>query len=143
MIKYLAIPVGDYGTVKLEIEPTNTIAAFQELGIDISQHVSVDSLEELSLREEIGKATQTVTVEATQAFDRMMDTVRALACGFKTSINQLGKKFRPDKVSVEFGLGLKADAGVVLTQAGTETAVKVTLTWKTAEGQNKDNGHQG
>jgi hypothetical protein len=36
----------------------------------------------------------------------------------------------PDKVEVEFGVKLNADAGVILASAGAEANYTVTLTWR-------------
>jgi hypothetical protein len=41
----------------------------------------------------------------------------------------------PDEASVEFGLTLKADAGMVITKVGTEASFKVNLKWTRDKGK--------
>jgi len=131
-IKYLKVPVGEHGAIKIEIEPTDDTGGFEELGIDESKFAAaaVGGFEDLGLREGVRKTTQAVTAEALYAFDKMSDTIHTLAYGLWERIEQLEEKAQPDEVSVELGLSLKADAGVVVAQVGTDANFKVKLTWK-------------
>jgi hypothetical protein len=111
MIKYLQIPVGKHGTINVEVESTEDSSGFQRLG-------------------RIQEIAQAATAEATEAFDKITDTIYVLAHGFRERLDRLEKTVRPDEVSVEFGLALKADAGVVIARAGTEASFKIKLGWK-------------
>jgi len=43
----------------------------------------------------------------------------------------------PDEVSIELGVGVSSEAGVVFASASAEANLKVTLTWKKAEAGGK------
>jgi hypothetical protein len=59
-------------------------------------------------------------------------------------LDKFDEKARPDEASVTFGLTIKADAGVVVAQVGSEVSWEVQLTWKPSsrlqEGENVDKG---
>ena len=127
MIKYLQVPVGKHGTINVEIKPTEDSSGFEELGISKDVSATTTGFEEDLGLEEVA---QTVTARATKAFEKMTETIHALAYGFRERMDQLEEKVRPDEVSVEFGLSLKADAGVVIAQAGADASFKITVAWK-------------
>ena len=113
MIKYLQIPVGEHGSINVEIEPVQESGGFKKLG-------------------KIRDLAEATTSEATEAFDLLTATIHTVAYGFREHIDRLEKHVRPDEVSVEFGLAFKADAGVVVAKAGAEASFKVGLTWKSS-----------
>ena len=115
MVKYLQIPVGEHGSINVEIEPAQDSGGFTELGIQ--------------------NMAETAMAEATEAFDKLTATIHAVAYGFREHIDRLEKHVRPDEVSVEFGLTFKADAGVVVAKAGAEASFKIGLTWKSSPSQ--------
>ena len=133
-IKYLEMSVGEYGKVKVEIEPTEV----EELGLSGIRSAPSRGFEDLGLKRDLARATRDVTAEATKAFDAISSNIHTLAHGFRQSVYQIEEKARPDEFSIEFGLALKADAGVVITGlweagGGGEANFKVVLTWKLRE----------
>jgi hypothetical protein len=130
-INYLEVPVEEYGTVKVEIEPTELTRLSKDLGVSDVPSTKNEDFEELMISPE--DIAQTAAIIATSAFDKISDTVSMLACGFHDSLKKTKPHAKPDEVSVEFGLTIKGDAGVVLSQAGAKAAIKVTLTWNKEE----------
>ncbi|MBD3270149.1 hypothetical protein GF376_01340 [Candidatus Peregrinibacteria bacterium] len=122
-VKYLEVPVEEFGTVKVRVEsddePINTVGGFEELGI----------------QDEIEKVRQAVVVKASKGFEQVSDTICTLACGFRQAVTRIEESKRPDEVSVEFGLAFNIKAGVVVTGlwesgGGGEGNFKVTMSWK-------------
>jgi hypothetical protein len=130
VISYLQVPIEGYGAIRVEIEPTSDTGGFEELGIRELEPVTTGDFEDLGFKEKAQKTVQAVTVEAANAFDKMTDTIQAVAYGFRARMSQIEQAVQPDEASVEFGLALKADAGVVVAQAGADASFKVKLTWK-------------
>ena len=67
------------------------------------------------------------------ALDVAMCTMKSMANKAVTTIKKIKVSERPDKVSLEFGIKLDAEAGALVAKAGAEAAIKVTMTW-----ENKD-----
>lgn len=127
-IQYLLVPVDEYGEVKVEVAPTDKPLAFEDLGI-VEDAAQSQQGEDLELKEK-GEA---VIVEASLAFEKMVDTIRTLACGFHKKLHNMDFVARPNETTIEFGLTLKAEAGVVVARAGVEPAFTVKLCWKTPD----------
>jgi hypothetical protein len=138
VVTHLQIPVGEYGSVTVEIEPT--VEANLDDGLGVSQiqtatedHPDVFALEgesgkivqPLGLEEDIEDAIATSSMIAANAFDRVSETVYILACGFRDCVQRAA----PDEASVEFGVVVSGEAGVVIKAKG-ESSFNVTLTWK-------------
>lgn len=82
----------------------------------------------------VAKVSPEKLVEKSKAaVDAAMSTMRTMANRAVTTIKKIKVSERPDKVSLEFGLKLDAEAGALVAKAGTEAAIKVTMTW-----ENKD-----
>lgn len=96
------VPVDEFGTIVVEIAP-------------------IEGLHEVSA----GDVLQNAAI----AFDKVTQTIEICAKGFISHIHQMERKSRPQEVSIEFGIALKADAGVVLVHTSTEGNFKVTLKW--------------
>ena len=76
------------------------------------------------------------TVEkAKQTFEAALDKIKPTANAVISKLRNLYDA--PDEVTVEFGLKLSGEAGVVLASAGVEANYKVTLTWKKNEQENQ------
>ena len=67
------------------------------------------------------------------AVDTAMFTMRLMAAKAVDTIKKIKISERPQKVELEFGLKLDAEAGALVAKAGTEAAIKVTLTWEHKE----------
>lgn len=103
---HIEVTVGDYGTILVEIAPTAR-EGWREAGRPV-------------------ELVQKMTVE----FERVMETVRAIARGFRDGLERLEEKTRPDEATLEFGLKLGGETDVVLVRASGEAAFKISLTWK-------------
>lgn len=77
---WVEVTVGDYGTVLVEITPT-TREGWREAGRS-------------------GELVQKMTMD----FERVMESVRTIAHGFRDGLERLEKKTRPDEATLEFGL---------------------------------------
>ena len=123
MIKYLDVPVNDHDTVRVEVAPARSTTGLEELGVDLA---ASGELEDLGIEETAGEVTRTMAAVATKAFDKMTDTISAVAHSLQKGVNST----KPAEWSVEFNIAFTADAGVVIARAGTEASFTVTLSWK-------------
>lgn len=64
------------------------------------------------------------------AVDVAMSTMQSMANKAVTAIKKIKVSERPDKVELEFGIKLDAEAGALVAKAGAEAAIKVTMTWE-------------
>ena len=64
------------------------------------------------------------------AIETAMFTMRLMAARAVETIKKIKITERPDKVEMEFGLTLDAEAGALIAKAGAEAAIKVTMTWE-------------
>jgi hypothetical protein len=130
-VKYLQVPVGDYGSITVEIEPTPEAYLSETLGVTPEQPPpewegeGEKVVQPLGLEEDVERAIETSVLVAADAFDAVSDTVYAVARGFQDCM----KRVEPDEASVEFGISVSGEAGVVLKVKG-ESSFTVTLTWK-------------
>ena len=67
------------------------------------------------------------------AVETAMFTMRLMAAKAVDTIKKIKISERPDKVELEFGLKLDAEAGALVAKAGTEAAIKITMTWENKE----------
>ncbi|RME35620.1 MAG: hypothetical protein D6793_07055 [Thermoflexia bacterium] len=108
MGNWAEVQVGDYGTIYVEVTPS------QQEGW-----------------REAGRPAE-ITRKAALEFERVMETVRTVACGFRDGLERLEEKTRPDEATLEFGLKLGGETDVAVVKASGEAAFKVSLTWKRA-----------
>ena len=64
------------------------------------------------------------------AVDVAMSTMQSMANKAVTAIKKIRVSERPDKVELEFGIKLDAEADALVAKVGTEAAIKVTMTWE-------------
>lgn len=76
---------------------------------------------------------QDLAEKSKQAVDIAMATMQSMAHKAVDTIKKIKVSERPQKVELEFGLKLDAEAGALVAKAGTEAAIKVTLTWEHKE----------
>lgn len=69
-----------------------------------------------------------VVERAEQTFQTALEKIKPAAAAIIAKIRQLGDT--PDELTVEFGIRLSAQVGVVLTKAAAEGNYKITLKWK-------------
>lgn len=72
---------------------------------------------------------------AKQTFEAALEKIRPVAGAIITQLRDLSEP--PDKVKVEFGVKMSAEAGAVIASAGVEGNYKVTLTWTNKKGAAK------
>jgi hypothetical protein len=68
--------------------------------------------------------------KSARALDSAMGTIQSMAHRVTETVREIKVTERPDKVSVEFGLKLDAEAGAYIAKASTEAGFKVTLSWE-------------
>jgi hypothetical protein len=124
-VEYLQVPIGDHGQVKIQIEPTRREDLSNDLGVGQEQPAVGQGLQELGSEREVQALSQTGLAIAASAFDQVSDTVYAFAWGFRDTMSRID----PQEASLEFGIVISGEAGVVV-KAGGEATLKVTLTWK-------------
>ena len=71
-----------------------------------------------------------VAEKSAQALDKAMSTIRQMGHRVTETVKSINVADRPDKVALEFGLKLDAEAGAYIAKASTEASFKVTLTWE-------------
>ncbi|MFJ8045894.1 CU044_2847 family protein [Kitasatospora sp. NPDC096147] len=74
----------------------------------------------------VGRASGSV-IRASRTFGEMVDGIRPIADSFVGRLS--GLVHRPDEITLEFGVSLSAEAGVVIASTATEANFSVTLTW--------------
>jgi hypothetical protein len=73
-------------------------------------------------------------VEKSQkALDQAMNTIYHMAQRVTDTMKALPKSELPNKVEVEFGIKLDAEAGAYIAKAGVEASITVTLAWERPE----------
>lgn len=89
-IRYLQVPIGEYGTIKVEIEPTEMGGVSEELGVsEIQPDASVEELA-FDFEEKAQKLAEVTTIIAAEVFDDISDAVYAVACGFRDCMDRSG-----------------------------------------------------
>jgi hypothetical protein len=71
-----------------------------------------------------------VAEKSAEALQKAMEAIRGMARKTVRTIQSIPMAECPDKVELEFGLKLDAEAGSLLAKTGTEAAITVTLTWE-------------
>jgi Trypsin-co-occurring domain 1 len=69
-----------------------------------------------------------VVAAATESFQAALARFRPMASAMVQQFRELGE--RPQEISVEFGLKLTAEAGMVIAHTGGEANFKVSLLWR-------------
>jgi hypothetical protein len=75
-------------------------------------------------------STEDLVERSKAAVETAMFTMRLMAARAVETIKKIKVSERPDKVEMEFGLKLDAEAGALVAKAGAEAAIKVTMTWE-------------
>ncbi|HYV06538.1 MAG TPA: CU044_2847 family protein [Blastocatellia bacterium] len=91
--------------------------------------VEVDSAQPAGVRVRGGSPTE-IAEKARQSFETSLERIKPAAAAIIAKLRELSDQ--PEQVSVEFGIKLSAEAGVVLASTGVEANFKVTLQWKRA-----------
>ncbi|MFD3540882.1 CU044_2847 family protein [Streptomyces sp. NPDC058662] len=74
--------------------------------------------------------------------NNLQDAMGSVADASRTVLDQL-RKAGPDAISVEFGVNLAVEAGVVITKSSTTCHLRVTMTWKKDEPAGRGAGGPG
>jgi hypothetical protein len=77
-----------------------------------------------------GEVSERLAQKSARALDSAMGTIQSMAHRVTETVRKMKVAERPDKVAVEFGLKLDAEAGAYIAKASTEAGFKVTLTWE-------------
>lgn len=77
--------------------------------------------------EQTSRATEAAT-EVVNAFSRMQEAIVEVAASTATMITETARRgTRPDRLQVEFGLGISAKGNVIVASASGEATLRVTL----------------
>ncbi len=90
-------------------------------------YVEVDEPESEGMVTQVADGERTIQ-KAKQSFESALDQVKPVANAVISKLRDLCES--PDEISVEFGIKLSAETGVVLASAGIETNFKVALKWQ-------------
>ncbi|MET9961777.1 CU044_2847 family protein [Streptomyces sp. NPDC006326] len=98
--------------------------------------VQIHEVDESLVR--VGRGSRSIA-RAEQSLDAMLDTVRPVADSFVSRFR--GLVHAPDEITLEFGVSLSAEAGVVIASTATVANFSVSLTWNRsdARGAAEDN----
>lgn len=78
----------------------------------------------------VGRGPGGLARSSAETLQEALDHIRPALDTMASSVRQM--VHRPDKVSVEFGIKLAAEAGVVVAKATSEANFTVTLEWSSA-----------
>lgn len=115
MTRIVSMP-SDHGPILIEVELSDNIGA----GVAMAENGLVPKGPE---------AAEEAVVELDTRFDKAMASLKAYVGSLQDVLG--GLDVTPKEVTVEVGLTLKGEAGFfAIAKAGTEAAMKVTLTWE-------------
>ncbi|MEV6297210.1 CU044_2847 family protein [Streptomyces sp. NPDC051896] len=92
--------------------------------------VRVELADEESGFDRVGRGPGGLARSSAETLQEALDHIRPALDTMASSVRQM--VHRPDKVSVEFGIKLAAEAGVVVAKATSEANFTVTLEWSSA-----------
>jgi len=95
--------------------------------------VEFSSMEQYGVRQTtrgLGELPQELAEKSAKALDSALGAIQTVAHRVTETVRDIKIAERPNKVSVEFGLKLDAEAGAYIAKASTEAGFKVTLTWE-------------
>ncbi|WP_371618687.1 CU044_2847 family protein [Streptomyces sp. NBC_00454] len=90
--------------------------------------VQIHEVDESLIR--VGRGDRSIA-RAEQSLDQMLDTVRPVADSFVGRFR--GLAHAPDEITLEFGVSLSAEAGVVIASTATVANFSVSLTWNRSD----------
>ncbi len=73
------------------------------------------------------KAGRSLPDEAAQSFEATINSLSPIASSIVSKLINISNP--PQEATVEFGLTLKADTGVIITKVGAEANFKINLKW--------------
>jgi Trypsin-co-occurring domain 1 len=92
-----------------------------------------------------GRATQVTGIEddIESAYSKIRSTIKSLAEDMGTELRDIAHRTRPDKVELEFSLGISAEGKVVWVVSGkTEFGLKVTMSWDFSDNESLTNRNE-
>ncbi|MEU7556660.1 CU044_2847 family protein, partial [Streptomyces sp. NPDC044571] len=102
-------------------------------GSDEFVRVQIHEVDESLVR--VGRGSRSMA-RAEQSLDAMLDTVRPVADSFVSRFR--GLAHAPDEITLEFGVSLSAEAGVVIASTATVANFSVSLTWNRSDARGAD-----
>jgi hypothetical protein len=112
------------------------VARLTEFPVGGGQSIFVEAEDSAASVVTRGIGTQSIATRASQTFEEATSRVRPAAEAIVAQLRKLAAT--PDEVAAESGLTLSAEAGAFIAAAGTETSLKISLTWhRLAPGENK------
>jgi Trypsin-co-occurring domain 1 len=95
-------------------------------GNDILIEVEYPGIEDVTRSHRTG-----MIEEATEKFEDMLRQIKPVTAAIISTLREIGDS--PDEASVEFGVKLNANSGIILASAGVEANFVFKLTWKRKE----------
>jgi hypothetical protein len=71
-----------------------------------------------------------VEQKSAEALNSAMNTIHQMATYIVATMNSVSESTRPSKVEAAFGLKLTSEGSALITKAGIEANINVTLTWE-------------
>ena len=68
--------------------------------------------------------------KSAQALNSAMNTIRQMATYLVATMHSVSESTRPSNVEAKFGLKLTSEGNALITKAGVEANIEVTLTWE-------------
>ena len=102
------------------------MATVVEMPLEDGSTILVEVSEDEQRLQRVGRAG-TVVREATETLEEALRRVRPAVTAVLKQVRDLATP--PDKVTVEFGVKLTAEAGVVIAKAASEANFKLSLEW--------------
>ena len=101
-----------------------------EFTIDEGTPILVEFAPRPGVRQVSFSIGEDIAEKSAQALDKAMSTIRQMGHRVSETVKSINVADRPDKVVLEFGLKLDAEAGAYIAKASTEASFKVALTWE-------------
>jgi glucosamine 6-phosphate synthetase-like amidotransferase/phosphosugar isomerase protein len=116
MADYIETQTKDGSTIRIEVADTS------KAGVGFSRSAT---------------ATQISTEETKDAYDQLLTTIRHCANGVIETLQNL--EALPNSASIDFAVKIDAEAGAMVAKSREDAQFRVSLSWKQAEPEKKDN----
>jgi hypothetical protein len=74
--------------------------------------------------------SEDIEQKSAEALNSAMNTIHQMATYIVATMNSVSENTRPSKVEAAFGLKLTSEGNALITKAGLEANINVTLTWE-------------
>jgi prophage DNA circulation protein len=78
----------------------------------------------------VAVTSKDIEEKSIEALNSAMNTIHQMATYIVATMNSVSENTRPSKVEAAFGLKLTSEGNALITKAGLEANINVTLTWE-------------